>query len=82
MLYAYMIIMHVEYNGQTVGSRITGIRLVMEDGSKLTYGKAILREVVSNISFIVLFLGFFWIGWDKKKQGWHDKIAQTLVIKA
>jgi len=30
---------------------------------------------------VALFLGFFWIIWDKKKQGWHDKIAGTLVVK-
>jgi uncharacterized RDD family membrane protein YckC len=28
-----------------------------------------------------LCLGIFWVGWDKRKQGWHDKIAGTLVIK-
>ncbi len=30
---------------------------------------------------IPLFLGIFWVGWDQRKQGWHDKIAGTLVIK-
>jgi hypothetical protein len=27
------------------------------------------------------FLGFFWIGWDRDKQGWHDKIAGTVVVR-
>jgi uncharacterized RDD family membrane protein YckC len=29
----------------------------------------------------VLFLGFFWILWDKDQQGWHDKIAGTVVVR-
>jgi uncharacterized RDD family membrane protein YckC len=29
----------------------------------------------------VLFLGFFWIIWDAEKQGWHDKIAGTVVVR-
>ena len=33
------------------------------------------------ISMMPLFLGIIWVAWDKKKQGFHDKIAQTLVIK-
>jgi len=33
--------------------------------------------VVSSLFF---FLGFFWIGFDKRRQGWHDKIANTVVV--
>lgn len=33
-----------------------------------------------TVSFAVLGLGFIWVGLDGKKQGWHDKIAGTLVI--
>lgn len=25
-------------------------------------------------------LGFFWILWDRRRQGWHDKLARTLVV--
>jgi len=33
------------------------------------------------LSTIFLFAGFLWIGFDRRKQGWHDKIARTVVIK-
>jgi uncharacterized RDD family membrane protein YckC len=33
------------------------------------------------LSTIFLFMGFLWIGVDKRKQGWHDKIARTVVIR-
>jgi uncharacterized RDD family membrane protein YckC len=34
------------------------------------------------VSTIPFGLGLFWIGWDKRKQGWHDKLAGTVVIRA
>jgi uncharacterized RDD family membrane protein YckC len=51
-----------------------------------TLGKAsptqnITRYFGYYVSMIPLFLGFFWIAFDKRKQGWHDKFAGTLVIK-
>jgi uncharacterized RDD family membrane protein YckC len=33
------------------------------------------------ISGLALGMGFFWIGLDKRKQGWHDKMANTVVIR-
>lgn len=33
------------------------------------------------VSTIPLCLRFFWIAFDKRKQGWHDKLSGTLVIK-
>ena len=46
-------------------------------------GYAVLREIVGKfVSAIAFFLGFLWIGWDGRKQGWHDKIAGTHVVRA
>lgn len=79
--FAYFLIMYVEYGGQTIGKRKVGIRVIMADGSKLTYGNALVRMIGEYVSSAVLFLGYFSIIWNKKKQGWHDRIAQTLVVK-
>ena len=49
---------------------------------KLSIGQAILRYLGYYVSMIPLMLGLIWVGFDAKKQGWHDKIAGTLVIKA
>ena len=51
-----------------------------------TLGKAtplqnVIRYFAYFVSTIPLFMGFFWIAFDKRKQGWHDKLAGTLVIK-
>ena len=50
-------------------------------GNKMTVAQAIGRYFAYIISMIPLGLGFIWIGIDSKKQGWHDKLAGTVVIK-
>ena len=69
--------------GQTLGKMLVGIRVVGRDGQVPGLGYAALREIVGKfVSFLVFLLGFLWIGWDGRKQGWHDKIAGTHVVRA
>ena len=65
----------------TIGKRILGLRVISAEKRKISWGQSILRELMFNIGFNVLGLGSLWIAFDKKKQGWHDKIAGTYVIK-
>jgi uncharacterized RDD family membrane protein YckC len=41
-----------------------------------------VRYLAYFVSIIPLFLGVLWVAWDKKKQGWHDKLANTVVVQA
>ncbi|HYD78866.1 MAG TPA: RDD family protein [Paucimonas sp.] len=41
----------------------------------------IIRYLGYYLSMIPLFLGFVWIAFDPKKQGWHDKLAGTVVVR-
>ena len=50
-------------------------------GEKPTISQFTLRYLCYYVSSIPLFLGILWVGIDKRKQGWHDKIAGTVVIK-
>jgi uncharacterized RDD family membrane protein YckC len=68
--------------GQTLGSRALNIRVVKTDGSHLDYFGAFLRYIGFVISCAVFFLGVIWAAFDAQKQGWHDKIAGTYVVKA
>lgn len=69
--------------GQTPGKMALGIKVVNAQGNRPGLGYAALREILGKlISTIVLCIGFFWIAWDKNKQGWHDWIAGTYVVKA
>jgi uncharacterized RDD family membrane protein YckC len=77
----YSILLWVGWNGQTIGKKIMKIKVVREDGKPLDYPTAIIRYIGYIISTIPLFLGYLWVIWDDKKQGFHDKLARTLVVK-
>lgn len=68
--------------GATPGKSAMNIRVVSTDGETISAGVAILRYIGYAISAVVLLLGFIWIAIDEDKQGWHDKIAGTYVIKS
>jgi uncharacterized RDD family membrane protein YckC len=59
-----------------------GLRVTKTDGTGLDLGRSLLRYVGLIIASIPIGLGLAWVGWDPQKQGWHDKIAGTYVIKA
>ena len=70
-------------SGQTVGAKMMGLKVVRDkDGGPLTWGAAILRLIGYAISGAVFYIGFIWIFFDKRKRGWFDLIAGTVVIKA
>lgn len=67
--------------GATPGKMVLGIKIVTIDGAPVSLGRAALREIIGKIiSAILLGLGYLWVIRDKKKQGWHDKIAGTVVV--
>jgi len=68
--------------GQTVGMKALSIKVVKTDGSQLDLVGALIRYVGLIISFAVLFIGVIWVAFDANKQGWHDKLANTYVVKA
>lgn len=67
--------------GRTPGKMLLGLRVIQASGDPLTPGIAFLRWVGYLISGPVFCLGFLWIAFDGRKQGWHDKIAATIVIR-
>jgi len=69
-------------HGQTLGNRALGIRVVKTTGTELTLTDAFIRYVGLILSCIVVFIGVIWVAFDPNKQGWHDKIASTYVVKA
>ncbi len=49
-------------------------------GDKPTLQQYIIRYFGYILATIPFGLGLFWVAWDKRKQGWHDKLARTVVI--
>ena len=65
----------------TIGGIVLGLKVARMDGQPVSFAVALVRGLAAGFSIFVLFLGFLWIAWDKDKQGWHDKIAGTVVLK-
>jgi uncharacterized RDD family membrane protein YckC len=78
---AYFIYFWTRPEGQTLGMKAVHIRVVKTDGSQLTVGTAAVRYLGMIVSALVLYIGFIWAAFDSNKQGWHDKIAGTYVVK-
>ena len=71
------------HGGQTPAYKMLGLRMVRSaDGGPVSMGQGIGRLLGYIISGVVLYLGFLWILFDGKHQGWHDKLAGTVVISA
>jgi uncharacterized RDD family membrane protein YckC len=70
------------WKGTTVGGIVLGLKIVRFDGQRVEFPVALVRALAAAFSVVVFFLGFLWIAWDFEKQGWHDKIAGTLVLKS
>ena len=78
---AYFTLFVGSARGQTPGMSALGIRVISFDGSgSIGYGRAFIRWIGGYVSLIPIFLGFFWMLWDKEKQCWHDKLASDVVV--
>jgi len=83
ILPAVACMMFWRYKAATPGKMLMGLKVVsLKDGSELSFGQIVIRYIGYYLSTIVLFLGFVWVAFDKRKQGLHDKISQTTVVKA
>ena len=68
--------------GATPGKMLLSIQVVdARSGAKPTAGQSIGRYFGYYVSTIPLGLGLLWVAIDPKKQGWHDKLAGTVVIR-
>jgi uncharacterized RDD family membrane protein YckC len=80
LLIAYFVGMWT-WKGTSIGKICLGLKIVRIDGTPIDFAVALVRSLASCFSFAVFLLGFFWAGWDKEKQSWHDKIAGTIVVQ-
>ena len=69
------------YNGQTPGKMVMDTRIIKTDGTPITDADAIIRAIGYLVNWLSMTVGFWWAFIDKNNQGWHDKLANTYVIK-
>ncbi len=68
--------------GQTPGKMLLGLQVVSLDGSNLTFWQAMRRLIGYFLSALALYAGYWWVLIDNRRQGWHDKLAGTVVVYA
>jgi uncharacterized RDD family membrane protein YckC len=85
IVWAWLMIRGVSRSGQSIAKKMLGIRVVRSDGSQATPGRIFwLRNVVNSLICIVPFYGLIDILFifAEDRQCLHDKLADTIVVKA
>ena len=77
----YEALMTSSARGATLGKMAVGLRVVTEQGGRLTFARASGRFFAKIVSAIVLCIGFLMVAFTDRKRGLHDMIASTLVVK-
>ena len=78
----YFAVLHSSKWQASIGKKAVGLKVVDENGNRISFGRATGRYFALFLSSLILGIGYMMVGWTKKKQGLHDMIAGTLVIKA
>ena len=81
LMAAFCVFCWVKFAG-TPGKRLLRLKVLDErTGENVTVGQGIIRYIGYFPAILVLFIGLIWVAFDPKKQGWHDKMAKTVVVR-
>jgi hypothetical protein len=70
------------WKGTTIGGIILRLKVVRLDGRPISFDVALIRGLTAVISAAALFIGFFWAGWSRDRQSWHDIITDTVIVRS
>lgn len=66
----------------TPGKRLLRLKVLDEKtGENISVGQGVIRYIGYIPATLVFFIGLIWVTFDAKKQGWHDKMAKTVVVR-
>ena len=71
-----------QHDGQTLGKMALGIRVIKLDGTPLTGVEGMIRYLGYYINSFVFSVGWIWALFDSRQQGFHDKLVNTVVVRA
>ncbi len=82
ILPAVVVLVFWTTKGATPGKMAIAAQVVdARTGARPSIGQLIGRYFGYILSALPFCLGFVWVGWDSKKQGWHDKLSGTVVVR-
>lgn len=77
----YFALMESSPRGATIGKMALGLRVVDEQGNRISFARATGRFFAKFVSGIILLIGYLMVAFTERKRGLHDMMAGTLVIK-
>jgi len=77
----YSILLECTAFQATFGKLLVGLKVVDQNGNRLSYLRSIVRNLLKFVSLVPFSLGFIWVAFTKQKQGWHDLVVKAFVIK-
>ncbi|MBI4841125.1 MAG: RDD family protein [candidate division NC10 bacterium] len=80
IMLGYFILL-VGWRGQTAGKMLLGLKIIRVTGTEVGYARAFVRWVGQIIGFLTFGLGFLMVAFSRRKQGLHDKLAGTSVVR-
>jgi uncharacterized RDD family membrane protein YckC len=80
LLSATYYVLMTYYCGFTIGKKLLNLKVVSEDGEKLTFINVLYRETIGKYLSAIAFIGYFMIAIDDEKRGLHDRLCDTRVI--
>ena len=89
LLYLLALVLQVGYwiyfwgtSGATLGMRLLHLKVVDADtGGPIGYARATVRFLMSIVNSWACYIGWIWVAFDPRKQGWHDKVANSVVLQ-
>ena len=81
LYWLYFAIQHSSTSQATLGMKALDIKICSENQGKIGFWRASGNYFVSSLSAMLLFIGFFMIGFTARKQGLHNFISRTLYFK-
>ena len=83
VLPAVAVILFWRFRSATPGKMVIGAKIVdAKSGEAPSTAQLVGRYLAYFVSTVPFCLGLIWVGFDRRKQGWHDKLARTVVIRS
>ena len=77
----YFVFLEAGARQATIGKQIMRIKVVDENGQRMSLGNSFIRSLSKILSGLILLIGFIIILFDDRRRGLHDMIAKTFVIE-
>ena len=69
-------------SGSTIGMRLFHLKVVdANTGAPIGIGRSVVRWLMTIVNSWACYIGWIWVAFDARKQGWHDKVANSVVLQ-